>query len=190
MKTLLYKSLPADLKSNGFQYEINEWHKHAGELKICPNEEDQKKGIGGFHASVRAIDAMKYVDCEVLALVEVKGKNIIQNDKQCWSEMKIVKTYQWKKKDKIALAIYSAELVEPIYRQYYPNDNRIIKAIKAAKKVLKNDTVKNRKAADAAVYAADAAVYAAYVARTTPDAAEFEKTLDKIEEWIHQRIGF
>jgi len=63
-------------------------------------------------------------------------------------------------------AIYAAEQVIGIYEKKYPNNPAPRNAIKAAKAVLKNDTIENRKAAAAAAYAAyaAAAAYAAYAA--------------------------
>jgi len=173
MKTL-YKSLPADIKPNGFQFKEGVWNKIDGEIQICNR---------GFHASKNIIDAMGYVNCGVLARVEVRGEHEIQADKECWSEMKIVKTYKWTKKDSVALAIYAAELVIDIYEKECPNGKLPREAIEAAKRVLKSDTPKNRaaaaRAADAAAraaayaaaYAAAAAAYAA--ADAAADAAAY-----------------
>ena len=62
------------------------------------------------------------------------------------------------------LAIFAASKVLPIFESKHPNDARPRNAIKAAKIVLKNDTLENRKAAYAANAAANAAAYAAYAA--------------------------
>ena len=180
MKNLRYKSLPIDMKPNNFKYTTGKWYK-TNDISICNR---------GFHCCKRAIDAMRYVNCEVLALVEVKGDCRKQDNKECWSEIKIVKTHKWTKEDSISLVIYAAELAEPIYRKSYPNDDRIIKAIEAAKKVLKNDTQKNRDTAAAAAFAAAHAAFAAAHAAFAAAHAEFEKTLNKIEEWIQERVKF
>jgi len=149
-KTYLWKSMKAGLKSNNgnIEWQMNKWQKHKGELKICSD---------GFHASERITNAMQYVNMEVLALVEVRGKSLKQNDKQCWSEMRIIKTWKWIKKDSVKLAIYAAELALPIFEKEYPKDKRSRQAIEAAKKVLKSDTKKNRDAARDAWIAAWAA---------------------------------
>lgn len=166
----LYKSLPKNLTTHGFKFKVGEWYK----------EDNIKIYERGFHASKRAIDAMGYVPCEVLAIVEVKGKSEKEKDKECWSEMRIVKTYKWTKKDSVSLAIYSAELVIDIYEKQYPDDDRPRKAIEAAKKVLKNDTKENRDAARSAESAAESAAWS----------AAYEKALDKIEKFIHEIIKF
>ena len=145
MKTL-WKSLPADLKPNGFQFEIGKWFKNEGELKICES---------GFHCSEKIVDAMSYVNCEKLAEVEVRGKSIIEKDKQVWTEMRLKKVYDWTKKDSVKLAIYAAELVLDIFEKKYPKDERPRTAIDAAKKWLKEPTEENKVAlANAAAHAA------------------------------------
>ena len=236
MNKTLYKSLPKDMSPHGHKFKVGKWYKIDGKLEICKR---------GFHASKRAINAMYYVDCEVLAKVEVKGKSEKESDKECWEEMKIIKTYKWTKKDSISLAIYSAELVLNNFEKKFPNDNRPRLAIEAAKAMLKNNTKKNRDTAksaecaawyaaqstqsarsawsalfakyttqsalsalsaaeSAAWYAAQsakcalsaaesAAWYAGHAAESTryaAQSAEYKKTLNKIEKWIHNRIGF
>ena len=92
MKTkYLWKSLKKGLRSeSGKQkWELNKWYHQDGKISLCDN---------GFHASKRIIDAMQYVNCEELALVEVKGKSDKQKDKEAWSDMRIIKTWKWTKK--------------------------------------------------------------------------------------------
>ena len=152
--TTLWKSMKAGLKSGvgDMTWKVGTWHNHKGKLDMCTS---------GLHASVRAIDAMRYVDCEILALVEVRGKHLKQDDKQCWSEMRVVKAYRWEKPDSVAMAIYSAELVIGEYEKRYPDDKRPRRAIEAAKAWLENPTEENRAAAKAAYTAAKAAAKAA-----------------------------
>ncbi len=153
MKTrTLYKSLPKNLAPNGFKFKVGEWYKIDKPLRIC--------GVG-FHASENIIDAMGYVPAEVLAKVEVRGKSIKQDDKQCWSEMRLVKTYKWTKKDSVSLAIFAAELVLKNFEEKFPDDKRPRQAIEAAKKVLRSDTAKNRSAAESAESAARSAAWSA-----------------------------
>jgi hypothetical protein len=210
--TTLWKSLSANLVSHGgFTWEVGKWEKHKGDVKACNS---------GFHASVRAINAMQYVNCEHLALVEVKGKSdLSENDKQCWSEMRLLKVYNWKKEDSVALSIYAAELVIDLYEKQYPNDDRPRKAIEAARKYLENPTEAAAEAAWAAARAAEAAeaaeaAWAAWAAARAAEAAEaaeaawaawvaaraveaagaaawaaFDETLDKVESWIQNRIN-
>src|SRR3990167_8524725 len=100
-KHYLYKSLPKNMSPHGHLFEVGKWYKTKEKLNICHV---------GFHASKNIIDAMNFVNAEVLAKVEVRGKSIKQDDKQCWSEMRVVKAYKWEKEDSVSLAIYAAEL--------------------------------------------------------------------------------
>ena len=158
MKKLLWKAMVANLKSahRNMAWEIGKWEKTSKPLKMCQS---------GFHASERIIDSMQNVQMENLGHVEVRGKHIKGSDKQCWSEMRIVKAWQWKKEDSVALAIYAAELVINIYEKKYPGDDRPGRAIEAAKEWLENPTEKNRAAAS------DACIAASVVARAASNAA-------------------
>jgi len=80
---------------------------------------------------------------------------LIKEDKLDWANWLIVRVME--RKQYLAYAIYSAEQVIDIYEKKYPDDKRPRNAIKAAEKVLKNDTKKNRAAASAAYAAYDAA---------------------------------
>jgi hypothetical protein len=174
-----------------FIWKIGKWYKEIN-LSIC---------IRGFHCSKTILDAMSYVSGEVLAIVETKGKHISQSDKECWQSMRIVKAYKWTKKDSVALAIYSAELVLKNYEKVYPDDNRPRKAIEAAKKVLKKDTAKNRSAAwsarsaesaaESARSAAESARSAAWSARSaawSEESAARSAALKKINKWLVEHI--
>ena len=77
----------------------------------------------------------------------------------------------------ISYAIFAAEQVIDIYEKQYPKDDRPRKAIEAAKKVLKDDSLENRRAATEAAWAAWAAraaeaAEAAGAARAAEGAAE------------------
>ena len=128
----LYKSLPDNKSPNGLKFKLGKWYKEDN-IVICHK---------GFHASENIIDAMGFVDCGYIAKVEVRGQSIIEKDKQCWSEMKIIKWKKWSKRDSISLAIYAAELVIDIFEKKYPYDKRPRQAIEAAKLVLKKDNDK------------------------------------------------
>ena len=152
-----------------FIWEIGKWYKVKGRLEMCEN---------GFHCSRQPLDALSYVAGEVLAIVETKGKSIKQDDKQCWQEMRIIKAYEWQKKDSVALAIYSAELVLPNFEKEYPDDDRPRKAIEAAKKVLTNDTKANRSAAGSAAWSAESAA----------ESAALNENLTEINTWVINHI--
>ena len=69
------------------------------------------------------------------------------------------------KKQNVAIAIFSAELVIDIYEKKYPNDNRPQKAIEAAKQYLKRPCKETADATNAA------AAYAACAVDATVDVA-------------------
>jgi len=156
MKTkTLWKSMRAGLKSNNGDlgpWKLGKWRKHEGELEMCRS---------GFHASENVIDAMRYVSAEAIAEVEVRGKHLAQDDKQCWSEMRILRAWEWTKEDSVSLAIYAAELVIGIFESKYPDDKRPREAIEAAKAWLKYPSDKNRSAARSAWSAAESAARSA-----------------------------
>src|SRR3990167_5861457 len=109
MKTL-YKSIPENKTSNGHAWKLNKWYKITNPLDICNV---------GFHASRNIIDAMNFVPMGWAAKVEVRGESIIQKDKECWSEMRIVNWKKWTKKDSVSLAIFAAELVLDNFENKY-----------------------------------------------------------------------
>ena len=162
----LYKALRDGMKSqyDGHQWKIGMWYKTEC-TELCH----------GFNCSRRIIDAMQYVNMEILAEVESRGKTYYGDDKQTSEEMRIVKAWKWEKKDSVALAIYSAELVIDNFEKEYPDDKRPRKAIEAARRWLKEPTQKNESAARFAESAAESA-------------ARSEKILDKCERWIKRRI--
>lgn len=103
----LYKFLNKNGRSivsahGNLKWKIGEWQTCEPEkLALCEY---------GFHSSKKIYEAFSYVQGEVLAEVECRGKHLDDDDKQVWSEIRIVKAYKWTKKDSVALAIFSAEL--------------------------------------------------------------------------------
>lgn len=87
-------------------------------------------------------------------------KSLIEQNKLDWANWFIIRVMA--RPQYLKYAIFAAEKALPIYQEKYPNDKRCIAAIQAAKTVLKNDTAKNREAAEAA--AAEAAWVAARAA--------------------------
>ncbi len=164
---LRYKFLRTGLRSNSgnLTWKKGAWVHQDGTLSICHR---------GLHCSKDINQAFGFVQGEILAQVEVKGQSIIEDNKECWSDMRIVKAWKWEKKDSVSLAIYAAELVIDIYEKKYPNDDRPRRAIEAAKAYLKKPSQTADAAyaaADAAYAAADAAHATAYAAHATADAA-------------------
>jgi hypothetical protein len=154
-KMKLYKSMRKGLKSNfdGSKWKIGEWRK-TDCTEICI----------GFNCSKNIIDAMSFVDMEILAEVQTRGITFISSDKQTSEEMKIDRAWKWDKKDSVMLAIYAAELVIDIFEKQYPNDKRPRNAIEAAKTYLKAPNRAASAAAGDAAWAARAAAGAASAA--------------------------
>ena len=170
MKTKkLYKFLRTGLKSDSGNHEwkVGEWY-HEDKVDICNL---------GFHASKTPLQALGYVQGEILAEVEVKGDSDIQDDKECWSDMRIVKAYHWKKADSVAFSIFAAESCIKNYEQVYPNDSRPRDAIEAAKKWLAEPTKANESAAWSA---ARSAAWSAWSAE--------KKLVDSLDKWFLTRI--
>ncbi len=158
MNNYRYKSLPEDKAPHGHKFRKGKWYKE-DDIEICER---------GFHCSKNLVDAIGYVTPGWVAKVEVRGESQTQDDKEVWSEMRIVEWYKWTKKDSVSLAIYSAELVLKNYEKKY-KDKAPREAIEAAKKVLKNDTRKNQAAAGSAAGSAESAARSA--ARSARSAA-------------------
>jgi hypothetical protein len=144
-------------------WEVGKKYSVEGKIECCRN---------GYHASDTPLDALNYVNGEVLAICEGSGNSDIQSDKSVWQNMTVTKAYKWQKVDSVALAIYCAKKVIGIYEAKYPGDNRPRNAIDAAKKWLAEQTKENENAADAAAYAAACAACAAYAAADAADAAD------------------
>ena len=174
MKTL-YKSLPPNRSPHGHKFILNKWYKTEGELKICHN---------GFHASDNIVHAMGYVNASWVAKVEVQGDSEIQEDKQCWSEMRIIEWHKWTKKDSVALAIFASELCIKEFEKVYTEDDRPRKAIEAARAVLENDTAKNRSAAESAARsAAESAAWSAWSAESAAESAAWSARSAESAAW-------
>ena len=181
----LWKSMKENLASgyNGEKWKIGKWKKIKGEPSLCSN---------GYHASKNIIDAMQYTNLTNLAKVEVRGKAEKADDKQAWTEMRVVKAWEWKKQDSVALAIYCAELIIDNFETQLPDDKRPRKAIQAAKQWLKNPNKQNQSAArsaeSAAKSAARSAASAAWSAESAARSAARSAILTKCHKWILLRI--
>ena len=166
-------------------WQIGKWKTHKGKLEMCES---------GLHCSKGVYQAFSYIHGEVLARVECEGRKQVQDDKEVYSKMRIVRAYKWQKKDSVELAIYAARLVLKIFEKEYPNDKRPRKAIAAAVKYLKNPTEKNMSAAGAAAWAARdaagaAAGAAAWAARAAGAArAAWAALISKIAKWMSTRV--
>jgi hypothetical protein len=98
MKTVTrWKFLRTGYKSEkgGLKWKVGEWNKAEGELGLCHN---------GLHCSKEPYRAFSHVQGEILAEVECRGKHLSDDNKECWQEMRIIKAYQWTKKDSLKMA--------------------------------------------------------------------------------------
>ena len=185
-----WKFLRDGLKSNydGHQWVIGKWQKTEC-LGLCQ----------GFNCSRRIIDAMNYVQGEILAEVEVEGRHFDGDDKSTHEQMRIIHAWHWTKADSVALAIFAAEMVLGNFEKVYPDDDRPRKAIEAARNYFDSPAEKNRSAAWSAVRSAwaakSAAEIAAWSARAAAEsaassarAAAAAAALDKIETWLLNHI--
>jgi len=167
-KFLKLKNNKLESSSGNEIWSVGKWEKFDGELKMCES---------GFHCSKDKYDAFSYVQGEILAEVEVKGKSIKEKNKEVWSGMRLVKLWKWQKKDSVALSIFSAELCLNNFEKVYPDDKRPRKAIEAAKRWLKEPIEANKFAAWSAAKSAKSAAWSA---------AE-SATIKKIQNWINKR---
>ena len=178
------------------KWTIGEWKTWEGELKLCET---------GYHCSPTMYYASSYIQGEVLAEVETKGKKLDDEDKTCNESMKIVKAWKWTRKDSLSLAIYAAEKVLSNFEKEFPNDKRPREAIEAAKKVLFKDTKKNRDAVRSAAWSAESAAWSAArsvawsaarsvawsaesAARSAAWSAAESAFLNDIEKWFKNRV--
>ena len=163
MKQKRYKFLKEGLRSQsqGLQWELNKWQKAKGELKMCEN---------GFHCSEQPYDAFSYVQGEILAEVEVKGKHLSDDDKECWEEMRIIKTWKWQKNDSVLFSIFAAKMVIKNYEDIYPTDKRPREAIEASEAYQRCPCENHARAAGSARSAAASAESAAWSARSARSA--------------------
>ena len=183
------------------EWKIKEKKIFNGDLSMCKS---------GFHCSKTIYQAFSYVQGDILAEVEVGGNKIISNDKEVYSEMKILRAWKWKKEDSVALAIYSAKLCLKNFEKVYPDDKRPRQAIEAAINYLKEPTKENMSAAmsagsdawsaawsaesawsaawSAAMSAGSDAWSAAWSAESAAWSAAGSATIKKISTWMDKRV--
>ena len=82
-----YKGFNADWSCQGFQYAIGETYRHEGDVKCCPQEDDLRRGAGGFHACEHPLNVFSYYApaTSVFAAVELGG----QTDRESGGDTKI-----------------------------------------------------------------------------------------------------
>src|SRR5579885_1545791 len=144
-------------------WHIGEWQSvRDNELIICEN---------GFHCSRTCYQAFTYVQGEILAQVEVSGASIVNDDKEAWQKMRLVRVWRWQKHDSVALSIFAAELVLENFEKMYPDDKRPRAAIDAARRWLAGPTEENAESAKSAAMAAESAAMAAESAARAAESA-------------------
>ncbi len=121
-------------------WKLNAW-KHEDKVSLCNY---------GFHCSKEIWQAFSYVQGGILAEVEVKGKKVADDNKEAYTDMRIVRAWKWQKKDSVALSIFSAELCLEEFEKVFPDDKRPREAIEAAKEWLLEPTKANESAAESA----------------------------------------
>ena len=135
-----FKSSQGEIK-----WKIGKWAKPIKDLEICEQ---------GYHCSKGIYQAFSYVQGQILALVECKGKHQSQDDKEVWETMRVIKAYRWTKKDSVSLAVFAARLCLDNFERAYPNDKRPREAIEAAERFIKYPTRSNKEAAESAARSA------------------------------------
>lgn len=173
-KSLQLKDGKIISKYDSSEWKIGEWRTVPAPVESCI----------GLNASPLIVDAMGYVEMEVLAEVEIDGKTICEDDKVTCERMRILRAWHWKKKDSVTLAVYSAELVIDNFEKIYPEDNRPREAIEAAKAWILNPC-EETESAEFAAWSAESA--AASAAESAAFAARL-KMKKKIQRWIISRL--
>ena len=108
----------------------------------------------GLNACENIIDAINYVTPDVLAEVEVFGGCIKGDDKYTCERMRILRAWEWKKEDSVALAVFAARLCLKNFEEIYPDDARPRKAIEAAEAYAADPSGGDRSAAVSAAWSA------------------------------------
>ena len=152
MKTA-YKFLRTGMKSDydGSVWKLGKWRSVAAPTEPCV----------GLNASKNIVDALGYIQGEILAKVEYKGGVIDSGDKLTCEHIRILQTWKWTKKHSVCVTVFAARLALPIFERRFPQDNRPRLATEAAEKCLeapsKENTIFARDAAEAARAARSAA---------------------------------
>jgi len=183
-KKRLWKFLRTGAKSNhnGHHWEVGQWYRVPAKLRQGDIVECK-----GFNCSEHIPDALRYVQGEILAEVEVKGKCHIGERKQTWEWMRLVRTWEWTAEMSVRLAVFAAEAVLPRWTAQYPDDDRPAKAIEAAKRWLKEPTESNAAAAGFAESAAEEAVEDA--ARAAARTAAGKDMIRRCHEFVLTMLG-
>jgi hypothetical protein len=163
----------------------------------------------GFYASDCITDALQWFG-NVLAEVEVRGRSVSGRVMTAHQGMRVTRAWKFSRQDWLELAIYTAELVLPIFESRFPDDKRPRTAIKSGSAADAADAAGNAAgigarsaahaaraavaAADAMTRTADAAAYAAQAVKSADGAAHGISAAvrtdvhNNIEKWLQERI--
>ena len=186
---------------DGSAWKKNEWR----DIACSPVLQAQ-----GFYASDCITDAVQWFG-NVLAEVEVRGISVPGRVMSAHQGMRVTRAWKFSSQDWLDLAIYTAELVLPIFESRFPDDNRPRTAIgsgfageaaDAAGSAADNGARSAAHAARAAAAAADAiarkadaAAYAAQAVKSADgashgiSAAARADVYSNIERWLRERIS-
>jgi hypothetical protein len=182
-------------------WEKNEWRDIAGNPELYAQ---------GFYASCCITDAVQWFG-NVLAEVEVRGRSVPGRVMSVHQGMRVTRAWKISRQDWLDLAIYTAELVLPIFESRFPGDSRPRTAIESGSAADAADAAGSAAdtgarsaahaaraavaAADAMMRRADAAAYAAQAVKSADGAAHGISAAartdvhDNIEIWLRERTS-
>jgi hypothetical protein len=164
----------------------------------------------GFYASDSIADAVQWFG-NVLAEVEVRGRSVPGRVMSVHQGMRVTRAWKFSRQDWIDLAVYTAELVLPVFESRFPDDKRPRTAIGSGAAADAADAAGTAAsvgarsaahaaraavaAADAMTRKADAAAYAAQAVRSADGAAHGISAAARtdihndVEIWLRERIS-
>lgn len=113
---------------------VGEWREVPAPARECE----------GLNCCESIIDAMRYVNMEVLAEVEIDGVRIDGDDKITVQSMRIIRAWRWTREDSVLLTAFGVKL----YLEYLEKESRLDavhskKEIESAKALIENPTYEN-----------------------------------------------
>lgn len=125
---------------------VGEWREVPAPVRECE----------GLNCCESIIDAMKYVNIEVLAEVEIDGVRINGDDKITVQRMRIIRAWHWKREDSVLLAAFVVKL----YLECLEKESLLDKAhsgeqIKSARAFIENPTYEKMLSVLSALFGGD-----------------------------------
>jgi len=122
---------------------VGEWREVAAPVRECE----------GLNCCESIIDAMRYVNMEVLAEVEIDGVRIDGDDKITVQRMRIIKAWRWTREDFISLTAFGLKLyLECLEKEGVLDKAHTKKEIETARAFIENPTYENMLAALTALF--------------------------------------